>query len=87
MAKDSALSKVEAPGTRVTVSLPALMISLDSGELTLKNWKGSSYGSTSSSVGYAPIPKIPFSDWIQTLVSGSKKEGARVGIPIVRQQA
>ena len=28
MAKDSALSKVEAPGTRVTVSFPALMISL-----------------------------------------------------------
>jgi hypothetical protein len=28
MANDSALSKVEAPGTRVTVSLPALIISL-----------------------------------------------------------
>lgn len=48
---------------RVTVSLPALMISL--GDVSLLpvfyGWK-KAYGSTSSSVGYAPIPKIPFSD-------------------------
>jgi hypothetical protein len=38
MEKDSELSNVEAPGTKVTVSLPALTIS----------------ASTSSAVGYGP---------------------------------
>lgn len=32
--------------------------------------------------GRLTIPRIPFSDWIQTLVSGDKNEGASVGIPV-----
>ena len=39
-------SKYAAPGSTVTVSLPALMRS----------------GSTASSVGYGPTPRMPFSD-------------------------
>ncbi len=46
MPKLSAESKNAAPGRTVTVSLPALMRS----------------GSTASSVGYGPTPRIPFSD-------------------------
>ena len=49
--KDSVLSNVAAPGTKVTVSFPALMISLFSVRIwgSLFGWM--TYGSTSSSVG------------------------------------
>ena len=45
IANDSAESKKEAPGSTVTVSLPALIRS----------------GSTASSAGYGPVPRMPFS--------------------------
>ena len=52
--KESADEKYEAPGRIVTVSFPALMRS----------------GSTSSSVGYGPSPRMPFSDWRITSMPG-----------------
>ena len=51
MPKLSAESKNAAPGSTVTVSLPALMRS----------------GSTFSSVGYGPTPRMPFSDCSTTV--------------------
>lgn len=55
MPNDSGLSKVEAPGIKVTVSFPALMMSLVFVSMTSDEteMKGT-YGSTSSSVGYGP---------------------------------
>jgi hypothetical protein len=56
MAKDSALSKVDAPGTMVTVSLPAFMMSLrlfSKSETGLEG-REETYASISSSVGYGP---------------------------------
>jgi hypothetical protein len=53
MPKLVAESKYAAPGSVVTVSLPALMRS----------------GSTRSSVGYGPTPRMPFSDCSTTVTS------------------
>ena len=54
MAKDSAESKVEAPGTMVTVSLPALMMSLFNVRGGEDVWVTGTYASISSFVGYGP---------------------------------
>ena len=50
MAKDCAESKIDAPTRAVTVCLPALIMS----------------ASTSASLGNAPMPSRPFSDWSMT---------------------
>ena len=50
--KESALEKKAVPLISVTVSLPALMRS----------------GSSSASVGYGPMPSIPFSLWKMTSI-------------------
>jgi hypothetical protein len=54
IANESADEKNDAPALIVTSSLPALIRS----------------GSTSASVGYGPMPRIPFSDWSTTSISG-----------------
>src|SRR5262245_56689254 len=68
IAKESAEEKYEAPGRIVTVSLPALMRS----------------GSISSSRGYGPRPRIPFSDWRMTSMSGGMWLAMSVGMPMPR---
>src|SRR4051794_6146719 len=68
MPKDSAESKKEAPAWTVTVSLPALIRS----------------GSTSSSKGYGPTPRIPFSDCSTTCTPSGRWFGMSVGRPMPR---
>ena len=55
MPKLAAESKNEAPGSTVTVSLPALM----------------SFGSASPSHGYGPTPRMPFSECSTTSMPSS----------------
>ena len=55
MPNDVAESKNDAPGSTVTVSLPALIRS----------------GSSSPSNGYGPMPRIPFSLCSTTVISGA----------------
>src|ERR1019366_2427475 len=66
--KESADEKNAAPGTTVTVSFPALMRS----------------GSTSLSVGYGPMPRMPFSDWRMTSMPFGMKFETSVGMPMPR---
>ena len=54
MAKDSAESKVDAPGTIVTVSFPALMMSLWVVSRESVEGRDNTCASISSSVGYGP---------------------------------
>ncbi len=68
MPKERAESKKAAPGSTVTVSLPALIKS----------------GSTSSSAGYGPTPRIPFSDWSVTCTPAGRWFGMSVGRPMPR---
>src|SRR6266496_861881 len=68
MPKEVAESKNEAPGRTVTVSLPALIRS----------------GSTWSSVGYGPTPRMPFSDCSTTCTPSGTWFGTRVGSPMPR---
>src|SRR5699024_12545053 len=69
IANDSALLKKLAPGAAVTVSFPALIKS----------------GSTSSSVGYGPIPNKPFSDCM-TIVLLSEIWFAKIGRASCRER-
>ena len=69
--KDSEESNTDAPGTRVTVSFPALMMSLLVSICQKGARKERTHASTWSFVGYGPIPKIPFSDCNQTFTPGS----------------
>lgn len=84
MPKDSEESKVEAPGTKVTVCLPALTRSL-SLKVSFKSYKKpmkkKTYASTSSSVGCGPMPKRPFSLCSHTVLSLGTKHAAIVGMP------
>jgi|LauGreDrversion4_2_1035121.scaffolds.fasta_scaffold273984_2 hypothetical protein len=66
--KDSDDRKKAAPGTTVTGYFPALIRS----------------GSSSSLVGYYPIPRNPFSLSKVMSISGFKKFAQRVGIPTPR---
>ena len=56
IANESALEKYAVPLISVTVSLPAFTRS----------------GSISTSVGYGPIPSMPFSDWKMTSTPGGR---------------
>ena len=68
IAKESADEKNAAPGRIVTVSFPALIRS----------------GSTSSSAGYGPRPRMPFSDWRMTSMPDGIALAISVGMPIPR---
>ena len=68
MAKLSALEKKLAPGSAVTVCLPALIRS----------------ESSSSSVGKGPMPSRPFSLCSMTFTPCGMKLATRVGMPIPR---
>ena len=63
MANESALEKVAAPGTNVTVSFPALIRS----------------ASTSASRGYGPMPSRPFSDCSITVMPSRDEVGHERG--------
>lgn len=90
MPKDSEESKVEAPGTKVTVCLPALTrslllkVSLLGILQTHSKEKSKTYASTSSSVGCGPMPKRPFSLCSHTVLSFGTKHAAMVGMPTPR---
>ena len=79
------MPKIEAPGSNVTVSFPALIKSLKVQFFSL-NYRSRinyiTYASTCASSGYGPIPKMPFSLCSHTLTSGAVCSGTRVGIPI-----
>ncbi len=68
IANESAESKVDPPGTTVTVCFPALM----------------SCGSASSSKGNGPMPKSPFSLWNHTSCPGPTIPATSVGRPMPR---
>ena len=68
MPKESALEKYAAPGITVTVCLPALMRS----------------GSTSSSRGNGPRPRMPFSDCRMTSIPSGMQFATSVGMPMPR---
>jgi len=68
MAKESAEEKKAAPGRTVTVCLPALIRS----------------GSTWSSAGNGPRPRMPFSDCSTTSIPSGMALATRVGSPMPR---
>jgi hypothetical protein len=65
---ESEESKYDAPDSTVTVSLPALM----------------RLASMVASVGYGPVPRMPFSEWRTTRTSAVRYPGIIVGKPIPR---
>ena len=61
-------SKKDAPGSTVTVSLPALI----------------SLALSSPAQGYGPTPSMPFSECSTMVLSAGRKFGMRVGRPMPR---
>src|SRR6516164_223619 len=66
--KDTALSKMQAPGKAVT-GLPPASVSI---------------GCAMPSSGGAPVPISPFSDWKNTLMPSGRYLATRVGMPMPR---
>lgn len=79
------LPNMDAPGSNVTASFPALIMSLRRHIQPMRNdARERSYASSCSLVGYGPIPRIPFSLCSHTFTPGGRCSGTSVGIPIPR---